>query len=310
MSAYDMIYKTVSQLYENNNAFILIQRDNGGSITGFFPINASTVEFLEHGSDIYVQFTFFRGQKVTVHYDDIVHLRRHFNKHDMYGDSNDALLNTLQLSSDVNQGISNAIKSSHRLKGLLKITGSLKPEDLKKQKDEFVKDYMNINNMGGVGALDSKAEYIPLQSDPKMPEAEQMEVVEGKIFKYFNICKEIIINNYDETQWNAFYEGVIEPIAIQLSLEMTAKCFTERERGFGNKIIYESNRLNYASNQTKTTMCKELVSLGIFSINEARELFNLSPLDEDKRIISLNYVDASKQNQYQLGEDGKEGGIR
>jgi HK97 family phage portal protein len=305
MSAFDMIYKTITQLYINNNSYTLIQRDGAGNIVGFYPINASTVEFLEYQNCTYVQFTFWRGQKVTVSYDDVVHLRRHFNKSDMFGDSNDAILSTLQLSSDVNQGISNAIRSSHKLKGLLKITGSLKTNDLKKQKDAFVSDYMTINNVGGIAALDNKAEYTPLSSDPKFLEAEEMEVVEGKIFKYFNISKEIITSNYDENQWNSFYESVIEPLAIQLSLEFTHKCFTERERGFGNKIIFESNRLNYASNQTKTAMCKELVSLGIFSINEARELFNLSPLDEDKRIISLNYVDAAKQNEYQLGQDDK-----
>ncbi len=302
MSAYDMIYKTITQLYINNNAYILIQRDGAGNIVGFYPVNSSTVEFLEHQNSIFVQFTFWRGQKVTVSYDDIIHLRRHFNKSDMFGDSNDALLPTLELSNTVNQGIANAIKTSHNLKGLLKITGSLKPDDLKKQKDAFVSDYLSINNTGGVAALDSKAEYIDLKSDPKFIEAEEMEVIEAKIFKYFNISKEIITNNYDENNWQSFWEGVIEPLLIQMSSELTHKCFTERERSFGNRIEFSGNRLNYMSNQSKINLCEKLIPMGIFSVNEARELFNLEAITEDKRIISLNYVDYEKQNQYQLNE--------
>ncbi len=309
MSAFDMIYKTITQLYINNNAYTLIQRDNGGSISGFYPINASSTEFLEYQNSIYVQFTFWNGKKVTVPYDEVVHLRRHFNKNDMFGDSNDAIINTLDLLNTVNQGVSNAIKSSHRLKGILKVTGSLKPEALKEVKDTFIADYMNLNNVGGVAATDSKMEYIPIIQDSKFLEAEEMTVIEEKIFKYFNINKKIIMSEFDENTWNAFYEGVVEPIAIQLSLEFTAKCFTDRERGFGNRIEFSANRLNYASNTTKVAMIKELLPYSVFTINEARELFNLEPVEGgDNRVQTLNVVQADKANLYQVGEGEEEDG--
>jgi hypothetical protein len=113
------------------------------------------------------------------------------------------------------------------------------------------------------------------------------------------------MSNYSEEEFNGFYESVIEPIAIQLSLEFTAKLFTQRELGFGNKIIFESNRLQFASNTTKVTVIKELMPLGLLTINESREILNLSPVEDgDKRLVSLNYVQADKQNLYQLGTDG------
>ena len=44
--------------------------------------------------------------------------------------------------------------------------------------------------------------------------------------------------------------------------------------------------------------------MGLFTINEGREIFNLAPVDGgDKRIQTLNVVDAGKANQYQLGEE-------
>lgn len=302
MSAFDMIYKTITQLYINNNAYILIQRGSDGNIVGFYPLNYGNTEFLEYMGQIYVKFTFLGGQAVTVPYNDVIHLRRHFNSNDMYGDSNSPVLNTLEILNTTDQGITNAVKSSANLKGILKITGAnLNPDDLKKKKDEFVTDYLNINN-GGVAATDSRMDYTPLSNDPKIIDDKQMSVIEEKVFKYYNINKKIIMNDFDENIWNAFWEGVIEPICIQLGSELTAKCFTDRERGFGNQIIFTANRLNYMSNQTKVSMCKDLIPMGIFSVNEARELFGMESIEDDRRIVSLNYVDYNKQNEYQVGE--------
>ena len=101
---------------------------------------------------------------------------------------------------------------------------------------------------------------------------------------------------------------MIEPIAIQLSLEFTSKLFTEREKGFGNEIIFESNRLAYVSTKTKIDLINTLMPLGLLSLNEARELFNMSAVEDgDKRLVSLNYVESTKQNQYQIGADANAG---
>jgi hypothetical protein len=178
----------------------------------------------------------------------------------------------------------------------------MKPEDMKKQRDTFINDYLNISNNGGIAATDAKAEYVPLTNDPKMADAKQMEIIEDKIYKYFNVNASIVKSDYSEQQWNAFYESVIEPIAIQLSLEFTSKVFTDREQGWGNEIVFEANRLQYASNQTKIQIVQTLMDRGLLSQNQALEIFNLPPVEDgDKRIISLNFVDQSIANQYQMG---------
>ena len=309
MDAYSFLYKVVTQLYLKNNAWVYIHWDPSGRfVQSFYPINSSSVELLQSGSDVYVKFTFLGGQTVTLPYTDLIHLRRFFNQSDFYGDSSDAaLLPTLELIHTTNQGIVNAVKSSAYLRGILKFTSMLKVEDMKRQRDLFVADYMDITNNGGVAATDAKADYLPLSSDPKMVDAKMMELTEDKVYRYFNVSPSIIRSDYSEDQWTAFYESVIEPLAIQLSLEFTAKVFTARERGFGNEIVFEANRLQYASNQTKIELVGALMDRGLLSINEAREIFNMAPVqDGDKRIVSLNYVDASVANQYQLGGASKD----
>jgi HK97 family phage portal protein len=308
MNAYDFYYKVVTQLYLKNNAFILIQTD-GVNTMGFYPINSSYVELLEAKDELFVKFTFWNGKTITVPYDEVIHLRRFYNDNDMYGESNDdALLPTLELINTTNQGIINAVKSSAFLRGLLKFQSVLRPEDLRKHRDDFIKDYMDVNNNGGVAATDAKADYVPLNSDPKMVNSQQMKLIEEKVYKYFNINEAIVTSKYNENEWNAFYESVLETLAVQMSLEFTSKLFSDRERGHGNELIFEANRLQYASTTTKISLINTLMPLGLLTMNESREIFNLAPVEGgDKRLISLNYVDASKANKYQVGEEGDEG---
>ena len=170
--------------------------------------------------------------------------------------------------------------------------------------------YFNINNNGGVAALDSKADYVELKGESKIIDDKQMALISDNVYKFFNVNENIVKSKYNENEWDAFYESVIEPIAIQLSLEFTAKLFTKREREFGNEIIFEANRLQYASTQTKVNLVNTLIPLGLLTINEGREIFNLGLVEDgDKRLVSLNYVNANKQDEYQKvkGDDDNNG---
>ena len=302
MSAYDLIYKSVTQLYLQNNTFIFINTNIAGDVEGFYPVDFSGVELLEVNDELYVRFQFPNGKKLTAHYNQFIHLRRFFSKSDMFGESNnEALLPTLELIHTTDEGIANAVKSSAFLRGLIKYTAMLKDEDLKKNRDRFVADYMDVTNNGGIAALDSKAEYQELKSDPKMVDAKQMELIKQKVYEYFNINTAIVTSNYDENQWNAFYESVLEPLAIQFSQEFTAKLFTDREQGHGNEVIFEANRLQYASNTTKISMVRDLMPLGILSKNEAREIFNLSAIEGGEVFVqTLNVVNANLVDEYQM----------
>lgn len=308
MSAYDFLYKVVTLLYLQNNAFIFIDWDETGEmIRGFYPIPASVVEFLEPpaGQSIpNVRFRFLGGQSVVLPYDQLAHLRRFFYRNDLFGETSDkALTPTLELIATTDQGIANAVKSSAFLRGILKFTAMLKREDMKKQRDEFVKEYMDISNNGGVAATDAKMDYIPLNSDPKMIDDKQMAQIKDKVYSYFGVNESIVKSQYTEDQWNAFYESVIEPIALQLSMELTAKVFTDRERGFGNMIIFESNRLQYASMTTKLNL-REMVDRGAMTPNEWRAAMNMAPIEGgDVPIRRLDTAEVQTEQVKSEGED-------
>jgi HK97 family phage portal protein len=312
MNYYTFMYKVVTQLYLQNNAFIYIDKSPVGGVISLYPVNYSSVELLQVGKEVYAKFNFFGGQQITLPYEELIHLRRFFYKDDFFGDtSSKVLFPTLQLIQTTNDGIINAIKSSASLRGILKFSAMLKPDDMKKQRDLFVTDYLDIANNGGVVVTDTKAEYSPIANEPKMIDAKQMELIEEKVYKFFNVSREIVTSNYTEDQMNAFYSSVIEPIAIQMSLEFTNKLFTNNERNHGNEIIFSANRLTFAENKTKVSMASELLPLGVFNINEIREVFELEPVEGgDKRIQTLNVVNADQADQYQLGGASDEEGQR
>jgi len=295
MDAYTFYYRVVTQLYLKNNSFVFVDFDEvTKKIRGFYPINAATIEFLEYEGSIYVKFHFMGGQQKVLPYENLIHLRRFYYRNDLYGEPSDqALYPTLQLIQTTDEGIANAVKSSAFLRGILKFTSMLKPEDMKRQRDLFVQDYLDITNNGGVAATDAKADYIPLNNEPKMVDDKQMDAIRKKVYNYFGVNEKIIQSNYTEDEWNAFYESTIEPLAIQMSLEFTSKLFTDAERSRGNEIIFEANRLQYASMKTKLNL-REMVDRGAMTPNEWRAAMNLAPIeggDEPIRRLDTRPVD-------------------
>lgn len=115
--------------------------------------------------------------------------------------------------------------------------------------------------------------------------------------------KGVFSNKYDENKYNSFYESTIEPIAIQLSEAFSLGLLTDGQLERGEQILFFSERLQYASWHTKVNAIGKLIGLGIMSLNESRNLLGLEPVEGGvKRLQSLNYVDATKANLYQVGE--------
>ncbi|NWO14674.1 phage portal protein [Virgibacillus sp.] len=306
MTAYDLLYKLVTHYYLYNNAFAYLQKDDRGNLQAIYPLSPQNMEYLtDMTGELYCRFLFGNGKQVTLHLSEVFIARRFFNSNDLLGDTNTAILPTLDLAHTQNEGLQNSIKSNATIRGLLKYNQVLSPEKLKEEKEAFVQDYLSVSNNGGIAAIDSKYDYVPLETTPVSIDDKQLEAVKKKTYEYLGISENIVNSTYTEDEWAAFYESVLEPIAVQFSLELTEKLFTEREQAFGNSIIFEANRLQFASNTTKTNILKELTPFGLFTINQALEILNLPPVEDgDKRLQTLNMVNTDIVDKYQLKEKG------
>lgn len=311
MSKFDFIYKTISMLYTDCNAFVYIAKDREGFITGFYPILAMNYDlFQDKSGTIYLRFKFVNGQEYYLPYIELIHLRLFYNKHDIFGTNNKVLKTDIDTAHTASEGIKNAIKTSNNLKGILKYSNSmLKEKDIKANKEAFVKDFLSLENESGIAAVDGKAEFQEVNLNPITLDREQLEQVNYNIFDYFGISEKIVRNNFNAEEWNAFFEGVIEPRAIQMSDAFTNKIFSRKARKDGHKIVFTANRLQYASLDSKINLIKVAGSYGLLTKDDGREILDMSPLggEEGSKIIqSLNNIDSKIANNYQGGkEDGE-----
>ena len=312
MSTFDFIYKTISMLYTDSNAFVFIAKNKNGMITGFYPVLALDYNLLQNETgDIFLQFKFVNGQIYTLPYLELIHLRLFYNKNDIFGTNNKVLKTDLETAHTASEGTKNAIKTSNNLKGILKYSNSmLKEKDIKANKEAFVKDFLNLENESGIAAVDAKAEFQEVNLKPITLDKEQLERVNGNIFDYFGISEKIVNNSFNSAEWNAFFEGVIEPRAIQMGGAFTNKIFSYKARKDGHRIVFTANRLQYASLDSKINLIKVAGAYGLLTKDDGREILDMAPLggEEGKKIIqSLNNIDSTIANKYQGGnEDGKE----
>ena len=291
MNGKDMLAKLRNILEVKNTAFLYIERDNKNQVIGFYPVPFYSFQGVESGNRLFVKFI-FHGDSVrhlVLPWEDLAVIRKDYLWSDIGGENNKPLFKTLDVVNTMDDGIQNAVKSTANLRGILKSTKAmLSPEDLKKQKETFVKDYMNLENEGGIASLDATQDFKEINLKPTTASAEESDAYIERIYKYFGVSKKIIQSNYSESEYDAFYESRIEPFLVALSLELTRKIFTSREISYDNEVWYESNRLQYASAKTKISMVA-LVDRGLMTPNEYRELFNMPPYEGgDEFVLRLD----------------------
>lgn len=288
--------KMSTQLQLNNNAFALIVRDENGYPFQMYPIPCTQAESIyDTQGNLLIKFQLKNGKSSTFHYSDLIHLRLDYNDNDVFGDPPAEILTSLmEIVNTIDQGIVKAILNSNVIKWLLKFNQTLRPEDIDKHVKMFVKNYLTIDSdSGGAAAHDSKFDVKQVEPKSYVPNAAQMDRTTERVYSFFNTNEKIIKSDYSEDDWIAYYEAVLEPDAMQFSGEYTRKLFSRKERGFGNKIIFESSNLAYASMKTKLQL-KEMVDRGAMTPNEWRAVMHKAPLpggDKPLRRLDTAVVD-------------------
>lgn len=307
-NAYQFYYQVIANLEMYNDSFIYIQRDSNLKLTGLYPLDFSEGKLYEFQGKLWIKFKFGRSKERFVPYDSCIHLTRFTGEDGLFGGSAIPIVKILSIKHVLDEGIINAIKTTQSIRGVIKSTQAmLKPEDVKKMRDQFVEDFVKNGDKSGIGGLDATTDFTPVKIEPTTASDSQIKSIDSKILSYYGLSEEIIQSKYTEDQWNAFYESVLEPIGLQMSLDFSNKIFTPTEKNFGNEIIFECNRLQYASNKTKIELLR--YANNIMTINELRETFNLAPREDGDRIMQdLNHIDSDIANQYQTGDMNNEGG--
>lgn len=279
MNGKDFLYK-VRTLYEiNNTVFIYINRDERGNCISLYPIPQCTSEAVDSGGMLFIKFYLPNGAQLVAAWEDLAVLRKDYNTSDIWGDSNAAINTSLELLHTTNEGMANAVKSTANVRGILKSTKAMvAPADAKRMRDQFVEDYMAMGNTSGVAVIDATTDYTPLNVQPRIADYRHVEDLRMNIYRYFGVNEDAILNKLVGDAADSFYEGAIEPFLIALSLELTYKIYTQRERGYGNAVMYESNRMQFMTMANKLALV-QLVDRKIMTPNEVRFALNLAPYE-------------------------------
>ena len=290
------LYRTSTILDINNTAFIVPVFDERMIITGVFPVLPRKCDLIEYHGEVFLRYEFSNGQIGAVEFRKCAVLTRHQYQSDFFGDGNYPLHETMQLIHIQNQGIEEAVKNTSTFRFMAQLSNFAKPDDLKKERERFTAENLSTESDAGGFLLfpNTYKDIKQIDVKPYTVDADQMEQIRENVYNYFGVNEDILQNKAYGDAWSAFYEGAVEPFAIQFSETMTKALFSERERAQGSEIIATSNRLQYMSNADKLNVSSQLLDRGIFSINDVRDIWNLPHVEGgDERIIRGEYYPAS-----------------
>lgn len=280
MTAQQFQEKMAVQLMLNNNAFALLIRDPNGLPMQMYPITCTAAEALyDRQNNLIIKFTCKNGKVMAFYYSDLIHLRRDFNDDEVFGSApGAALAQLMECVGVIDQGIVKAIKNSSIIRWLLRFNQSMRPEDIKRNTQEFVNNYLSYESESfGAAGVDAKVDATQIEPKDYVPNAAVSDKINDRIYSFFNTNKAIVQSSYNENEWTAYYEAEIEPFVIQYGEVLTARIFTRKEISFGNRIVCEASNLQTASMQTKLQLV-QFLDRGIMNANEIRAVLNLPPI--------------------------------
>lgn len=319
MTACEMIEKTVWLLLLNYNVFIVpvfrtwIDEKTGAErryYEALYPIQPTQADFIEDASGrLFVHFFFMNGYDTTVPYSDLIHIRYNYSVNQYMGGDvtgqpdHSALLETLKLNDTLLKGVAKAMKASYAINGVVKYNTLLDDGKTEAALKELERKLMN--NESGFLPLDLKADFTPLPHTSAIVDEPTLKFVDEKILRHWGVPLCILEGDYTKEQYEAFYQKTLEPLIISMSQAFTKKLFSEREQAFGNRIELYPKELIFMTVAQTLEMIKMLSPTGGMFENEKRTALGLRPLPElqGKRYMSLNWVNADRAEEYQLGDN-------
>ena len=272
------LYRTSTILDMQSTAFIVPVLDEYGDISGFFTVLPSQCEVVDVNGEPWLRYHFNSGKIGSLALAECGILTRFQYKDDLFGTPNSALNDTLSLIYMQKQGIQEGIKNGSTFRFMATVTNFTKSEDLAKERKRFNKENLRDESGGVLLWPNTYKDIKQIDQKAYTIDADQMKLIQQNVYNFFGVSEDILQNKCFGDAWSAFYEGAVEPFALQISEAMTDMTYTQREKSTGNRIFFTANRLQYMSNNDKLNVSAQMADRGIMTRNEIREIWNLAPL--------------------------------
>ena len=308
----DFLEKAMYHWLVDNNVFIYLKFIPSNVYTGKEVLDSmwvidpvKTIVNVADDGEIFLTFWINNEiEKVTTSIDNVAVLKRNIGNDEFFGGNNSNINQVLKIIDTNYQGIEKAIKTSAYIRFIVESSTVLNPQIKKQKAKDFAEDFLKSGtDTGGVIFTDAANKITQVKHEGIYANEKEMEQFYQQVYHYFGTNEHIIKSDYTDQQWNSFYESTIEPFVNKLELELTKKIFSKNERTRGNKIVVEISKLQQMSISSRLSIIKEVKDIGLLSLNEMRELIYLKPVEGgDVRQVSLNYIDADNQQEYQVGK--------
>ena len=295
MTSAQFIYKVATIYDAQNTCFIVPILDKFDKLVGYYPVIPTQTEIIDVKGEPWLRYTFPSGDRGAMELSKCGVVSKYLYKNDVIGETNAALQPTLQLLNVQNQGIQEGIKNSASFRFMATVNNFAKAEDLKKERQKFVAENLGPD-AGGLALFPNTYTNVQqITSNPQIVDPDQMEIIQTRVLNYFGCNEDVLQNKAVGDAWSAYYEGKIEPFAIQLSQAMTVMTFSANERARKNAIVWSANRLQYMTNTDKLQVSSQMFDRGVMSLNDIMDIWNLPHVpDGDKRYIRKEYTEISQ----------------
>lgn len=298
MTSAQFIYKAATIYEAQNTCFIAPVLDKFDRIVGYYPVNPQQTVLVDVKGEPWLRYEFRSGEWAAIELSRCGVLNKYLYRGDIRGESNAALGPTMQLLNVQNQGIAEGIKNNASFRFMAQVNNFVKDKDLAKERENWVNENLGTGSGGLALFPNTYTNVQQIQSQAKVVDPEQMQLIQTRVLNYFGCNEDVLQNKTVGDAWSAYYEGKIEPFAIQLSQAMTCMSYSPQELTRGNAIVWSANRLQYMTNNDKLNISSQMFDRGILSLNMIMDIWNLPHVpDGDKRYIRKEYTEISQLDQ-------------
>ncbi len=292
------LYRVRTILEVDNTCHILpVYDDVTGWICGYYPALPNRTKILsdEFGTP-WLEYTFSSGEKAAIELKYVGVMTKHQYENDIIGEDNDALEPTLQLMDVQNEGIMTGVENAANFQFYARSENFATAKDLKGETANFTKQNFGADNKSAVLLFpNTYTDIKQAQAATSIVNPKQLEIIRTNVMDYFGMNDAILQNKAVGDEWSAYYEGSVEPFALQLSQVMTNMTYSKREIAHGNSITWDGSRLQTMRNEDKLTYCREMFDRGLATQNMCNAIWGLPPVPGgDKYFIRKEYIEISK----------------
>lgn len=309
----DFLYKVAYLLLVHKNCFIYwaysevpIEGTNyvRRVTRGFYPIEAANVKLYMQDNEMRVELTSKDNNIVLdMPYSDVIHIRHSYGANRFLGGNaegkadNRDLLKNLQTMHIIKEAIPKSLEASLSLKGILTMRTVADADKIKITRDEFEQHL--FDSKYGIVATDYESDFAPININATDIPSNILTLLRDEILSPFGVSLPIYLGKYTDNDYTAFYQTAIEGILIEIATAMKIVLFTPRQLSYGHTIKFYDKLVQSLSFDRRQQIAEMTKEDALLSRDERRELLGYEPDGEPTR-VSLNYIDTSIANQYQL----------